>query len=157
MPRVITKIEGRGNGVKTVVTNMGQIAAALRRDPLLLTKVSTAVERLLSHARAVSMYVNVSQFFGHVLGAQSKYNSTDAKAVINGAHPASAIQTLISVFVGRFVLCPKCDLPETVLVAKQRTGTVHHKCAACGAKVCSVSLSAGDVFSDCVVSFADAA
>jgi hypothetical protein len=35
MPRVMTKIEGRGNGIKTVVTNMSQIATALRRDPSL--------------------------------------------------------------------------------------------------------------------------
>jgi hypothetical protein len=39
MPRVVTKIEGRGNGIKTVVVNMSQIAAALHRDPSLPTKV----------------------------------------------------------------------------------------------------------------------
>ena len=43
MPRVMTKIEGRGNGIKTVVTNMSQIATALRRDPSLPTKVSCGV------------------------------------------------------------------------------------------------------------------
>jgi hypothetical protein len=43
MPRVMTKIEGRGNGIKTVVTNMSQIALALRRDPSLPTKVGMVV------------------------------------------------------------------------------------------------------------------
>jgi hypothetical protein len=32
MPRLQVKIEGRGNGIKTVVTNMTEIAKALRID-----------------------------------------------------------------------------------------------------------------------------
>lgn len=39
MPKVTVKIEGKGNGIKTIITNMSQIAAALRRDPALPTKV----------------------------------------------------------------------------------------------------------------------
>ena len=31
MPRLIAKVEGRGNGIKTVVVNMRDIAAALGR------------------------------------------------------------------------------------------------------------------------------
>ncbi len=33
MPRLQTKIEGRGNGIKTVVSNMADVAKALRVDP----------------------------------------------------------------------------------------------------------------------------
>jgi translation initiation factor 5 len=38
MPKLITKIEGRGNGIKTVCVNMVDVAEALNRDPSLPTK-----------------------------------------------------------------------------------------------------------------------
>jgi hypothetical protein len=42
--------------------------------------------------------------------------SQEDKAVVNGAHDSAALQTLMNGFVSRFVLCPKCSLPETTLV-----------------------------------------
>ena len=33
MPVLLTKIEGRGNGIKTVVPNMEDVARALNRPP----------------------------------------------------------------------------------------------------------------------------
>ena len=33
MPRLAAKVEGKGNGVKTVITNMSDIARALARPP----------------------------------------------------------------------------------------------------------------------------
>lgn len=33
MPVLVTKIEGKGNGIKTVVPNMDEIAKALSRPP----------------------------------------------------------------------------------------------------------------------------
>jgi translation initiation factor 5 len=33
MPRMQTKIEGRGNGIKTVILNMADVAKALNVDP----------------------------------------------------------------------------------------------------------------------------
>lgn len=50
MPRLESKIEGRGNGIKTVVTNMVTVAEALNRPPSLPIK-----------------------FFGTELGAQSRW------------------------------------------------------------------------------------
>ena len=38
MPRMIAKTEGRGNGIKTVIVNMSDIATALNRPPELVTK-----------------------------------------------------------------------------------------------------------------------
>ena len=38
------------------------------------------------------------------------------KAVVNGAHDAAQLQTLMNGFINKFVLCPKCSLPETDLV-----------------------------------------
>jgi Domain found in IF2B/IF5 len=39
MPRMVTKVEGRGNGIKTVIVNMVDIAKALHVDPAYPTKV----------------------------------------------------------------------------------------------------------------------
>lgn len=83
------------------------------------------------------------------------------KATVNGPHDASTLQGLINGFIAKFVLCPKCSLPETDLVrarllrtcarplspsllptpplqiVKPKSGTIMHKCAACGHKVSS--------------------
>ena len=63
MPSLTTKIEGRGNGIKTVITNMVDISKALHCDPAYPTK-----------------------FFGIELGAQSKFNEETDRAIVNGAH-----------------------------------------------------------------------
>ena len=52
---------------------------------------------------------------------------------MNGAHTTQVLQHLLNVFIDKFVLCPKCHLPETALVVK-KDGLVLHKCSACGAK-----------------------
>ncbi len=94
MPRVMTKIEGRGNGIKTVVTNMSQIALALRRDPSLPTKVGCGGRPATFSFHCVDVMLGsglmlfdevppvipslppppVWQYFGCELGAQSKYD-----------------------------------------------------------------------------------
>lgn len=33
MPRLLAKVEGKGNGIKTVVVNMPEVAKALNRPP----------------------------------------------------------------------------------------------------------------------------
>lgn len=33
MPRLVAKVEGRGNGIKTVIVNMSDIAKAIYRPP----------------------------------------------------------------------------------------------------------------------------
>lgn len=49
MPRVIGKVEGRGNGIKTVIFNVMDLSLALKRDP-----------------------GEVCKFFGTELGAQAR-------------------------------------------------------------------------------------
>jgi len=107
MPRLMSKVEGRGNGIKTNIMNMGEIAKALKRPPEYPTK-----------------------FFGCELGALSKYENKEEKAIVNGAHEQSELQKLIDKFIEKFVLCPECCLPELDLLVKKNT--VSGKCNACG-------------------------
>ncbi|CEP01484.1 W2 domain-containing protein [Plasmodiophora brassicae] len=108
-PRCLTKIEGRGNGIKTVIPNMVDVAKALRMTPSYPTK-----------------------FFGIELGAQSKYDKTRDVAIVNGAHDVSAIEAVMEKFIETYVLCPSpaCRLPEIRLKVKK--DQIRVDCAACG-------------------------
>eukprot|EP01071_Lankesteria_metandrocarpae_P001190 Lankesteria_metandrocarpae@DN1356_c0_g1_i1.p1 len=107
MPRLFSKVEGRGNGVKTNIMNMADIARSLKRPPEYPTK-----------------------FCGTELGAQSKYEIGEGKAIVNGAHETKDLQVLIDKFVDKYVLCPGCALPEIDIVVKK--GMVCCHCNACG-------------------------
>jgi len=109
MPSVFGKIEGRGNGIKTVIPNITDVAFSLHRSP-----------------------AEVSKFFGCELGAQTKYIEDTDRAIVNGAHTDSVLQNLVHIYVQGFVLCPNCNLPETKY--KIKGGCIFHNCAACGAK-----------------------
>jgi translation initiation factor 5 len=109
MPSVVGKIEGKGNGIKTVIFNITELALSLHREP-----------------------TEVNKFFGCELGAQTTYNEADDRAVVNGAHMDQELQQCVHKYVEKFVLCPECGLPETTYSIKQ--GCIYHRCAACGAK-----------------------
>ncbi|CAF3744074.1 unnamed protein product [Rotaria sp. Silwood1] len=110
MPKLTAKVEGTGNGIKTVLVNVSAIAKALNRPPTYVTK-----------------------FFGCELGAQVQMNGKEDRYIVNGAHDCEKLQNLLDGFIKRFVLCPKCDNPETKLsVRKRNGGEIHQVCAACG-------------------------
>jgi Domain found in IF2B/IF5 len=87
MPAVYGKIEGSGNGIKTVIPNISEVALSLHRNP-----------------------GEVNKFFGCELGAQTTYNEDSDRAVVNGAHTDDTLQNLIHRYVEGFVLCPNCRL-----------------------------------------------
>jgi len=108
MPKLVAKVEGRGNGIKTRIVNCGEIASSLHRKPAVLTK-----------------------FFGCELGAQSRWEEKEEASIVNGAFEGSILQDkLIESFLPKFVLCPNCGLPETEM--KVRKEFVKFDCAACG-------------------------
>lgn len=110
MPVLLTKIEGRGNGIKTVVPNMEDVARALNRPPSYPTK-----------------------FFGTELGAQT--TMANDRYIVNGAHQADRLRELLDAFIDKFVLCASCKNPETELVITGRGNNedIHRDCKACGA------------------------
>lgn len=108
MPRLQSKIEGRGNGIKTVIPNMSEIARALSRSPLYVTK-----------------------FFGFELGAQTTTNTDTDRYIVNGAHNADRLQDLLDIFIQRYVLCKSCKNPETDIIILKNDKIVRD-CKACG-------------------------
>lgn len=107
MPRLLAKVEGKGNGIKTVIVNMPEIAKALDRPPTYPTK-----------------------YFGCELGAQTQVDSKNDRFIVNGEHDAEKLQHLLDGFIRKFVLCPECDNPETKLAV--RKNEIGQSCAACG-------------------------
>ncbi|KAK0711255.1 domain found in IF2B/IF5-domain-containing protein [Lasiosphaeris hirsuta] len=107
MERIQTKIEGKGNGIKTVVVNLSSVAQSLARPGSYLIK-----------------------YFGFELGAQTNIDPPDDRWIINGAHEASKLQELLDGFISKFVLCKKCKNPETDVHIKD--GTILLDCKACG-------------------------
>lgn len=107
MPKLISKIEGRGNGIRTNIANMGDIARSLKRPPMYPTK-----------------------FFGCELGAMVKFEENEEKAIVNGAHKEKDLVTILDKFIEMYVLCPHCLLPETDIIVKK--GFLICKCNACG-------------------------
>lgn len=108
MPKMVTKIEGRGNGIKTNVVNMVEIAKALARPASYTTK-----------------------YFGCELGAQSKFDEKTGTSLVNGAHDTAKLAGLLENFIKKYVQCYGCGNPETeVLITKTQMVTL--KCAACG-------------------------
>lgn len=109
MPTVFAKLEGRGNGSKTVIPNITDVGLSLHRDP-----------------------GEVNKFFGCEMGAQTTYNVETDRAVVNGHHTDKVLQQMMHKYIEGFVLCTNCRLPETEYKIKQ--GSIYQKCAACGAK-----------------------
>jgi translation initiation factor 5 len=107
MERLQTKIEGKGNGIKTVVVNLSSVAQSLARPGAYLIK-----------------------YFGFELGAQTNIDPPDDRWIINGAHDAPKLQDYLDGFIQKFVLCKKCKNPETDVHIKD--GHILLDCKACG-------------------------
>jgi translation initiation factor 5 len=107
MEKLQSKIEGKGNGIKTVIVNLSSVAQSLARPGDYVIK-----------------------YFGFELGAQTNTNPADDRWIINGAHEASKLQDYLDGFINKFVLCKKCKNPETEVVIKD--GHILLDCKACG-------------------------
>ena len=91
MARIVSKIEGKGNGIKTNLVNLVEIARDLRvrsEYPL--------------------------KFMGYEKGSQTKYtvNKNEVNSIINGAFHEEELKELLDRFIEKYVLCKKCKYPE---------------------------------------------
>lgn len=108
MPPIQSKIEGKGNGIKTVVVNLADVARALARPPAYIIK-----------------------YFGFELGANITMSEATDRYVVNGVHEAAKLQDTLDGFITKFVLCPSCKNPETEIQVK-KNDTLVRECKACG-------------------------
>jgi translation initiation factor 5 len=109
MPALVAKVEGRGNGIKTLCVNMADIAKALDRPPAYTTK-----------------------YFGFELGALTTIDPQKDRFIVNGKHDQSKLASVLDNFIKDFVLCHNCKNPETKMLI--RGDNIELKCAACGAR-----------------------
>lgn len=110
MPRLVAKVEGSGNGIKTLIVNMEDIGKSLSRPPSYVTK-----------------------YFGCELGAQTQMDEKSSRFIVNGAHDAARLSELLDGFIKKFVSCQKCRNPETNMRIKFNDD-ISLKCLACGAE-----------------------
>jgi len=109
MPAIVAKVEGQGNGIKTVIVNMVDIARALNREAIYPTK-----------------------YFGIELGAQTQIDKKNERFIVNGSHDAEKMQDILDGYIKKFVLCQKCENPETKLTVHR--DDILQTCMACGNK-----------------------
>jgi len=109
MPAIVAKVEGKGNGIKTVIVNMVDIARALNREAIYPTK-----------------------YFGIELGAQTHIDTVNDRYIVNGSHDEMKMQEILDGYIKKFVLCQSCCNPETKLTVR-KAGIIQN-CQACGYK-----------------------
>lgn len=108
MPPIQAKVEGRGNGIKTAIPNLSEVARSLARPPAYVVK-----------------------YFGYELGAQTSFKEEEDRYLVNGAHGQSELQDSLDGFIIKFVLCGACKNPETQIQIKGK-GNLQKDCKACG-------------------------
>lgn len=110
MPPIQAKVEGRGNGIKTAVLNVADVARALNRPAPYLVK-----------------------YFGFELGAQTSISVDKDRYLVNGVHEPAKLQDVLDGFITKFVLCGSCKNPETEIVIT-KDNDLFRDCKACGTR-----------------------
>lgn len=94
MVRLDCKVEGRGNGIKTALMNLTEVAKDLETTP----------DVLLRH-------------FKYELGAQGKLSS--GRYVLTGRHSAEELTDHLYSYISEIKMCSECKSPETILGGKK--------------------------------------
>lgn len=103
----IMKVKGHHEGVRTVISNFGKLAACLRRRP----------EHLL-------------KFLGRELGIQGEIKGE--RLILSRRLSSKDINAKVEKYVRRYVICVKCGKPDSEL--SEDGGKLFVRCLACGNK-----------------------
>jgi len=109
MPELEAKVESRGNGIKTVIVNIADIAKALARPPTYPVR-----------------------YIGYTLGALVDMQEANNRYIVNGKHSEEDLSNLLDGFIDKYVICKHCQNPETILTVSKDQSTLRLKCKACG-------------------------
>jgi translation initiation factor 5 len=108
MPALKSTINGKGNGIFTIVTNINDVSKYINQPPTLLLKF-------------------LSVYNGSM--------ANEEKMSITGGYSSDELQKALQVYINRFVICPKCGVPETIPQLKKESKknvTLELKCSSCG-------------------------
>jgi translation initiation factor 5 len=118
MPKMVLQQESRGNGIKTNIFNVEDVAAALRVP-----------------SKAIMKYVCAE------LGANMEQTS-----IVKGKHTYDTLLTILDKFIGKYVCCKNCKYPELIRYLEGKSD-LRSKCNACGTQGKHDGMSqAGKVF-----------
>lgn len=108
MPAIVTKVEGNGNGIKTVFPNIHEVCNVINRPESIMMK-----------------------FFQFELGTQKTVSTKDDKFIVTGSRTQETMQEKVYAFITKFVLCKHCRNPETTITVDPKD-RVAMRCGACG-------------------------
>ncbi|MCL2135000.1 MAG: translation initiation factor IF-2 subunit beta [Candidatus Bathyarchaeota archaeon] len=94
-------------GMRTIISNFGEISNILDRDPQ-----------------------HILKFLTHEMATAATFH--DARAIFQGKFQRDSFERLLQRYMDAFVICPVCKRPDTKLVKEKRLITL--VCNACGAK-----------------------
>jgi translation initiation factor 2 subunit 2 len=94
-------------GMRTIISNFGEISDILDRDP--------------SH---------ILKFLTREMATAATFH--DSRAIFQGKFQRDSFERLLQRYLESFVICPVCKRPDTKLVKEKRLTTL--VCNACGAK-----------------------
>ena len=109
MPKIQITVQGSGNGIKTNWLNLPDVSNALK----------VPVEYPI-------------KFIGKELGSNIDIKTNSY--LINGSHDVEKMQELLDKFIKKYVLCPKCKLPEIhgKIKVKKDKNEIKCTCRSCG-------------------------
>lgn len=143
MPRIAAKVEGKGNGIKTVIVNMADVAKAIGRPATYPTKYfgcELGAQTNFDHKVRNISYQTINAG-SHRIHSPSIFLTfglfyfiflQNERFIVNGSHDATKLQDLLDGFIRKYVLCPECDNPETELLVNAKKGSIAQGCKACG-------------------------
>ena len=102
MPRMIIKSESRGNGIKTNITNLVDVAKALDVPVDYILKFFSLEKGTLLH---------------------DKTSDKDNSSIINGSFSYDDLLKVLDAFINKYVCCPKCTYPEMDIRVKSKRVT----------------------------------
>jgi translation initiation factor 5 len=105
MSEILLKYEGQGNGQRTILLNINDIAQELNRDSDIITS-----------------------YLVSILGCKCIINK-EGQCVLYGTHGKDVVQNGIYDFISLFVLCQNCKNPETYYIREKED--IVMKCNAC--------------------------
>lgn len=109
MPRITSRSQSAGNGIKTCILNGPAVAKAIGRPTSYIT-----------------------QWYTYAFGVQAKPSkkTTNEMILLNGSHDPKKLLSSLYEFIDNFVMCPACGNPETTLEKKNNSLFLH--CHSCG-------------------------